>query len=100
MQTAITTVATWGNSEAVRIPRALLNAAGLKKGDRVCIEFDSARCLRIYPAPAPSGHRRVAPARGASFEELFKEYEGGRPAASDAWPTDVLEGAERDAWSA
>ena len=100
MQSAVTTVATWGNSEAVRIPRTLLQAAGLKKGDKVCIEYDSARCLRIYPVPEPAEHRRVSPASQVTFASLFDGYEGGRLQGADAWPEGALEGAERDAWSA
>ena len=97
-----TAVATWGNSEAVRIPRDTLRKAGLRKGDRVSFAVNAHG--RIEIVPERKEHRRAVPARGVSFETLFAGWEGagsGGNAGSGAggWPNDELVGAERDAWA-
>lgn len=91
-----TTIATWGNSEAVRIPREILRITGLGKGDRVSVQVNEKGCIEI--APKPREHRRVAPARGITYDALFKNYTGGRLENAGAWPDDSLVGAEKDAW--
>ena len=93
-----TTIGTWGNSEAIRLPRAILRLAELGKGDRVALEVNERGNIEI--SPAGQTHRKVAPKRGVSFASLFKGYEA--PAATGgngAWPNDDLVGAEWDAWA-
>ena len=91
-----TAIATWGNSEAVRIPRDILRRAGLRAGDRVDVSFTEGV---IEITPSARAHRRVAPAKGITFDTLFRGYEGDRLDNRDAWPSDDLVGAEWDAWS-
>ena len=94
-----TAIATWGNSEAVRIPRAVLREAGLRKGDQVEVRVNSAGIIEIAPLKRP--HRRVAPTRGVTFDALFPDFDASaeRPRMEPAWPNDDLIGAEWDAWA-
>ena len=92
-----TTIAPWGNSEAVRIPRDVLRSVGLRRGDQVSFEVNHSGRIEIIPQKQP--HRRVEPARGVTFDTLFKGYEGGCLAGGDAWPNDDLVGAEWDSWA-
>lgn len=92
-----TTIAPWGNSEAVRIPRDVLRSAGLRRGDQVSFEVNRKGRIEIIPQKQP--HRRVEPARGVTFDTLFKGYEGGCLANGDAWPSDDLAGADWDSWA-
>lgn len=91
-----TAIASWGNSEAVRIPKDLLRRVGLKKGDRVSLCIN--RQGRLELVPQHQAHRRVLPERGVTFDSLFKNYEGGAIDNTSAWPADEFVGAERDAW--
>jgi antitoxin MazE len=46
------TIQKWGNSQGLRIPKALLDAVGLKEHDRVeLVQMDDG----IHPAPHPGG---------------------------------------------
>ena len=95
-----TTIRTWGNSEAVRIPRAILRLAKLGGGDRVAVDVNERGNIEI--SPIGQRHRRVAPKRGVSFSSLFKGYEpppNATATAGNAWPNDDLVGAEWDAWT-
>lgn len=94
-----TAIATWGNSEAVRIPRDVLKTAGLRKGDRVNLSLNAAGRIEIVPAARE--HRRVRPAKNITFETLFDGYDASsvEAASTGAWPSDDLVGAEWEAWS-
>ena len=95
----MTTIATWGNSEAVRIPRAVLRQAGLRSGDEVSVRVGEGGCIEIVPSRA--AHRRVAPERGVTFDTLFPGFDPKTSTAyrGQAWPDDDLVGAEWDAWA-
>ena len=45
-------VAKWGNSLAVRLPRSVVDALGLKAGDSIDIHVAGARFLEIEKTPA------------------------------------------------
>jgi len=45
-------VAKWGNSLAVRLPKAVVEALGLKEGDAIEIHAVGERSLEIAKAPA------------------------------------------------
>lgn len=92
-----TAIGTWGNSAAVRIPRAILKLVSLGQGDRVDVRVNERGNIEI--SAASGTHRRVAPTQGVSFDSLFAGYEGGRHDSSGAWPDDGMEGAEARAWS-
>lgn len=44
-------VAKWGNSLAVRLPAAVVEALGLREGDDIEIEVEGARALSVRKAP-------------------------------------------------
>lgn len=46
-------VAKWGNSLAVRLPQAVVEALGLKKGDQIDIQVMGPNALDIERRPAP-----------------------------------------------
>jgi antitoxin MazE len=74
-------IAKWGNSLAVRLPKAVVEALGLKEGDSIEIHVASARSLGIAKAP--------------SSRELLKrlrKYRGRLPAG---FKFDRLEANER-----
>jgi len=80
-----TTVQRWGNSNAVRIPKALLEAVQLAENDKVEI---TAQEGGIFIQPAKR-KRRIK-----SLEELFEGYEGdyiceefdwGSPVGREVW---------------
>lgn len=62
-------VAKWGNSLAVRLPAAVVEALGLKPGDEIEIELAGARTFRI--AKRPSGKELLA---------SLRKYRGRLPA--------------------
>lgn len=98
-----TAIASWGNSEAIRIPQDMLRRAGLHKGDRVTFEINERGNLEIVPEEKE--HRHVAPARGVTYESLFKDYDVSAavkmpmPEGECTWPDDDMAGAEYEAWS-
>lgn len=91
-----TKVASWGNSEAVRIPKGLLRSAGLASGDEVNVSVNERGNIEIMPEA--KAHRRVRAARGVTYESLFDGYTGGAALGEACdWP-DVMVGAEKRSW--
>lgn len=94
MNAVWTKVGQWGNSEAVRIPSALLRKAGMAKGSGVCVLCRDDGVIEI--SLTDSEHRRVRRAEGITFESLTDGWDGRAP--SDQWPSDDMIGAEAEAW--
>jgi antitoxin MazE len=46
-------VAKWGNSLAVRLPKSVVDALGLKDGDEIEVQVTGARALEVAKKPAP-----------------------------------------------
>jgi antitoxin MazE len=46
-------VAKWGNSLAIRLPRSVVEALGLKEGDSIEIQVAGTRTFEIEKSPAP-----------------------------------------------
>jgi antitoxin MazE len=46
-------VSKWGNSLAVRIPAAVVEALGLKEGDQIEIQVAGSRAFEVSRAPGP-----------------------------------------------
>jgi antitoxin MazE len=46
-------VAKWGNSLAVRLPRAVVEALGLKEGDSIEVHVVGTHALEVAKVPAP-----------------------------------------------
>jgi antitoxin MazE len=47
-------VAKWGNSLAVRLPQAVVEALKLKEGDQIEIQVTGARAIELDKRPAPT----------------------------------------------
>ena len=50
-------VARWGNSLAVRLPAAVVEALGLREGDQIEIHVAGERSFAVERAPEPQGTR-------------------------------------------
>ena len=94
-----TTIGTWGDSEAIRLPQALLKLLDLHKGGKVSWDVNERANIEI--APVPAQHRRVTAKHGVMFDSLFRDYDPNSTleTAPAAWPNDDLVGAEWDAWA-
>lgn len=94
-----TKIASWGNSDAVRIPRTILRRVGLASGDGVDVVVNERNNIEIIPRAR--AHRRVKPMRGVTFDSLFAGYDPSATRADlpSAWPDDDMIGAEFEAWS-
>lgn len=89
-----TRLSRWGNSEAVRVPKAVLDAAGLSLGDELQVEAMGEGVFMARPSKA--SHRRVKP-EAVTFSSLFSGWSGVVPKASE-YVDDGLVGAELEAW--
>jgi antitoxin MazE len=74
-------VAKWGNSLAVRLPRSVVEALGLKEGDAIEIHVVGQRALEVGRAPSPR-----------ELLERLRKYRGRLPAG---FRFDRLEAQER-----
>lgn len=92
-----TKISTWGNSDAVRIPRQVLKAVGLASGDSVNVVVNERNNIEIVRKKG--GHRCVKPAKGITFESLFTGYDLAKATSTEAWPNEGMIGAEFEAWS-
>lgn len=81
-----TTIQKWGNSQAVRIPKILLESVSLKENEEVEIMANEDSIIIKRPA-----RKRRA---GKSLEERFENYTGdyqcseydwGKPAGKEVW---------------
>ena len=82
----LTTIQKWGNSQGVRLPKAILDELFLQENDQVEIETEKDSIII----------KRAARKRRAkkSIDELFKDYKGkykceelssGRPVGKEVW---------------
>ncbi len=73
----------WGNSAAVRLPGAALNAAGLKINDPVTVREDNGRL--VIEAVAPEKVTLDWLVDGLSPETAQDEVDFGPPQGSEIW---------------
>ncbi|MBR3317718.1 MAG: hypothetical protein IKG21_07910 [Atopobiaceae bacterium] len=92
-----TTVSMWGNSVAVRIPRAILGLVNLAAGDQVNLMVNERGNIEL--SAVKEKHRHVQPAKAVTFDSVFAGYDGNRLDSSSAWPNDDMVGSEKGAWS-
>jgi len=72
----------WGNSIAVRIPKAVAEAASVKEQDEMDIEVRDG-VIQLRPrAPAASLDELLL---GITPENLHSEMDSGRPEGREAW---------------
>ncbi|MEN6325241.1 MAG: AbrB/MazE/SpoVT family DNA-binding domain-containing protein [Syntrophomonas sp.] len=77
-----TTIQKWGNSQAIRIPKAILEMAQLKENDKVEIKVQDGNLLII-----PNKKRKTLAERIADYKEDYKcnEWDTGEPSGNEVW---------------
>ena len=76
-------VAKWGNSLAVRIPKAVAEAAKLRKGDRLELAVAGPGAVQIRSAKQkPTLAQRV---KGITPENRHGQTDWGKPAGNELW---------------
>lgn len=82
MQRVQTSLAKWGTSAAVRLPKSVLEAAHLKTGDQLAIEVHD-RMIVIQPvASKPTLEELLA---GITSDNLHAATEWGAPSGKEEW---------------
>ncbi len=85
------TIQKWGNSNGLRIPKALLDALGLRENDRVELvqTEDAITIRRAAPRRHKSLEERLTDFYGKPIEEIGpihgKELDWGRPEGHEIW---------------
>lgn len=86
------TIQRWGNSHGLRIPKALLDAIGLRENDRVELIQDGDVIQLKRPASAQhrSLEERLTAFYGKSVDELGRianepEVDWGKPEGAEVW---------------
>ena len=74
----------WGNSAAVRIPAAVLDAAGLKADDAVEVREEDGRVV-IEKARAPQEPTLEELLEGITPDNLHEEIDWGAPVGKEFW---------------
>ena len=78
-----TAVQQWGNSLAVRIPKAFAEEAKMKKGTAVSLIMEKGRLI-MAPLPSPELSLKELLAKVTS-ENLHSETEWGPPVGKEVW---------------
>ena len=77
-----TTIQKWGNSRAVRLPKAVLEKAGLQENDRVEIRVENGYLL-IVPAKKHLTLRERAAGYRGDYRPV--EWDTGKPEGKEVW---------------
>jgi antitoxin MazE len=80
--TARVQIVKWGNSQAVRLPKRVLEEANLGEGDEVVV---SARNGRIELEPVAEEITLEKLLKGITPRNLHREQDWGRPAGREIW---------------
>ncbi len=87
-----TTIQKWGNSQGLRIPKSLLDAAGLRENDRVELlqTGDGIQIKKVSAVRHRSLEERLAAFYGKDADELGRlenepEVDWGKPEGDEAW---------------
>lgn len=77
-----TTIQRWGNSQAIRLPKAVLEKAGLRANDRVEIVAENG-----YLMVVPSKKHLTLRERAANYMGEYRpqEWDTGKPAGKEMW---------------
>ncbi len=78
-----TQLAKWGNSMAVRIPKAIAEAARLRPGDHLEMAVEDSGTLRIRKKKGKQKLSQLV--RGITPENLHGESDWGAPAGKELW---------------
>lgn len=77
-----TTVQRWGNSKAVRLPKGVLEKAGLRENDRLEIRVEAGHLLLV---PAKKHLTLRERAAGYTGDYRPREWDTGKPAGKEVW---------------
>jgi antitoxin MazE len=78
-----TQLAKWGNSMAVRIPKAIAEAARLRPGDHLEMAVEDSGTLRIRKKKGKQTLSQLI--SGITPENLHRETDWGAPAGKELW---------------
>jgi len=82
LESTRTQIAGWGNSPAIRIPRAMLDALQIREGDEVELMLENGR-LAVQPInPKTTLESLVA---AITPENRHKEIHWGKPVGNEVW---------------
>ena len=85
------TIQKWGNSHGLRIPKALLDAVGLREHDRVELvqSEDSIQIRRVSSVPHRTLEERLTAFYGKPVEEIERmsaqKYDWGSAEGQEIW---------------
>ena len=75
-------VVKWGNSQAVRLPKAVLRQADIREGDELMIRVEGHRIALEPATPEITLESLVA---GITPQNRHSEQDWGRPAGNEVW---------------
>ena len=75
-------ISKWGNSQAVRIPKPVLEQAGMRLGEVLEIRVEAGRIILEAPNSAPTLEFLVAQ---ISPENRHRELDWGKPLGREVW---------------
>jgi antitoxin MazE len=77
-----TAIQKWGNSQAVRLPKIILEKAGLNENDQVELIVEEGKVI-IVPAKKHLTLKERAADYGGDYKPL--EWDTGRPVGKEIW---------------
>lgn len=78
------TIQKWGNSQAIRLPKAILETAQLGENEKVQI-FAEQDIITIRKADTPKHKTLKERLAGFKGEYAFREWDTGAPVGSEVW---------------
>mgnify|MGYP001624441042 FL=1 len=85
------TIQKWGNSQGLRIPKAILDAVGLRENDRVELiqREDSIQIKRVASVPHRTLEERLTAFYGKPVDQIERleeqEYDWGAAEGQEVW---------------
>ena len=76
-----TTICKWGNSNAVRLPKALTDALNLRENDAIQINIEGNAI--VIRKPRPASLRELFEGYNGDF--MSKEWDTGTPVGREVW---------------
>jgi antitoxin MazE len=78
-----TQIAKWGNSLAVRIPKAVADAAELRPGDKLDVDAEGSGAVVIRKETRGPSLKELV--RGITDENRHSEIDTGSPVGNEQW---------------
>jgi antitoxin MazE len=75
-------VVKWGNSQAVRLPKAVLEEVHMREGDELTVRVEDGRIALEPATPAVTLEQLIA---GITPQNLHKEQDWGKPVGNETW---------------